>query len=112
MKTMASFTPCKLLVILLAGALVGGAVAAWSWWAPAADTAADEAPQSAVTPPDGWTTAAPRDEIRPEFAYDPKDGPDGKGCFLIKADQRAGLAGCWKKTFPVTGRKQYHFKAS
>src|SRR5262249_34847833 len=46
-----------------------------------------------------------------EFAYDPRGGPDGKGCFLIKADRREGLAGCWKKTFPVTGGKHYRFHA-
>src|SRR5436189_62960 len=27
------------------------------------------------TPPEGWTTAAPRAEIRPEFSYDPEGGP-------------------------------------
>ncbi len=46
-----------------------------------------------------------REEIRPEFAYDPK------GIFVIKADQREGLAGCWTKTFPVTGGKHYRFTA-
>lgn len=62
--------------------------------------------------PDGWTTAAPRDEIRPQFAFDPKGGPDGAGCFVVRADQREGLDGCWKKTFPVQGGKYYRFESS
>ena len=61
--------------------------------------------------PEGWTTAAPREEIRPAFAYDPAGGPDGKGCFVIEADQREGLHGCWTKTFPVTGGRHYRFQA-
>ncbi len=68
-------------------------------------------PPTAVSAPDGWTTAAPRDEIRPAFAFDPQGGPDGHGAFVIKADQREGLDGCWTKTFPVTGGKYYHFRA-
>src|SRR5437868_11400861 len=70
------------------------------------------APQAGAKAPDGWITAAVRDEIRPEFAYDPRGGPDGKGCFLITADGREGLAGCWKKSLPVTGGKYYRFTAS
>jgi predicted amidohydrolase len=69
------------------------------------------APQSAETAPAGWTPAAPRDEIRPEFAFDPVGGPDGKHCFILRADRREGLAGFWKKTFPVTGGKHYQFTA-
>jgi predicted amidohydrolase len=99
-------------VFLLAGAVTGGAVFAWSGWAPTSNTSADAVPQGAATPPAGWTTASPRDEIRPEFAYDPQGGVDGKGCFIIKADQREGLAGCWKKAYPVTGGKHYRFLAS
>ncbi|MCL5282886.1 MAG: carbon-nitrogen hydrolase family protein [Planctomycetes bacterium] len=62
--------------------------------------------------PEGWTAAAPRDEIRPQFAFDAKGGPDGTGCFTIRADQREGLDGCWKKTFPVQGGKYYRFETS
>jgi predicted amidohydrolase len=68
-------------------------------------------PDSAAKAPKGWTASAPRDEIRPTFAYDADGGPDGKGCFVIKADQREGLDGCWTKAFPVTGGKHYHFRA-
>jgi predicted amidohydrolase len=68
-------------------------------------------PGTKGTAPDGWTAAAPRDDIRPAFGYEPTEGPDGKGCFLIQADQREGLAGCWRKAFPVTGGKHYRFEA-
>ncbi|MFL5339611.1 MAG: carbon-nitrogen hydrolase family protein [Gemmataceae bacterium] len=53
--------------------------------------------------PAGWTTAAPRDEIRPAFAYD-------NGAFVITSD-RDGLDGCWTKSFPIDGGKYYHFVA-
>jgi hypothetical protein len=66
------------------------------------------APPSA---PDGWTTAAPRDEIRPAFAYEATGGPDGKGAFVITADHREGLDGWWTRTFPVEGGKHYRFQA-
>ncbi len=61
--------------------------------------------------PDGWTTAAPRGEIRPQFAFDPKVGPNGTGCFVIRADQREGLDGSWRKTFPIQGGKYYRFES-
>ncbi|HJZ53307.1 MAG TPA: hypothetical protein VKE74_00020, partial [Gemmataceae bacterium] len=61
--------------------------------------------------PDGWTPAAPRDEIRPAFGYDPTDGPDAKGCLVITADRRDGLDGCWTKSFLVVGGKHYRFEA-
>ena len=61
--------------------------------------------------PESWTTTAPRDEIRPQFAFDPKGGPDDTGCFLIRADQREGLDGCWRKTFPIQGGKYYRFES-
>jgi predicted amidohydrolase len=71
----------------------------------------DPPAQRAAAAPDGWTTGAPRDEIRPAFAYDPAGGPDGTGALVITADQRAGLDGWWTKTFPVTGGKHYRFQA-
>src|SRR5207249_1974124 len=78
-------------------------------WTRTADTAPPV--NDPETAPDGWTTAAPRDEIRPAFGYDPSGGPDGKGCFVITADRREGLAGFWKKSFPVAGGKHYRFEA-
>jgi predicted amidohydrolase len=80
-------------VLFLLGAALPGAVAAAS-------------PDAA---PAGWSVDCPRDEIRPEFAFDRQGGADGQGCLVIKADQREGLAGCWKKTFPVEGGKYYQF---
>jgi hypothetical protein len=64
----------------------------------------------AVAPPDGWTTFAPREEIRPRFGFDPRGGRDGKGGFVIEADEREGLHGCWTKTSPVAGGHVYQFQ--
>jgi predicted amidohydrolase len=61
--------------------------------------------------PDGWRTAAPREEIRPQFDYKPAGGRDGKGSLIIVADEREGLHGYWAKTFAVTGGKHYRFSA-
>lgn len=61
--------------------------------------------------PDGWTTAAPRQEIKPRFAYDQQCGPNGNGAFIIEHDQRDGLDGYWVKSFAVTGGKWYRFQA-
>lgn len=61
--------------------------------------------------PDGWHVDAPRDEIRPEFAYEPQGGPDGQGALVIQADDREGLDGGWIKTFPVVGGQCYRFSA-
>src|SRR5689334_11305491 len=68
-----------------------------------------DATQSATKAPEGWSAESPRDEIRPAFAFEPNGGPDGKGALRIMADQRDGLAGCWKKTFPIVGGKYYRF---
>jgi len=57
--------------------------------------------------PAGWSTASPRDEIRPEFAFEPHSGIAGKGCFIIRTDGREGLDGCWRKSFAVVGGKAY-----
>lgn len=64
-----------------------------------------------VRAPDGWTTAAPRDEIRPAFAYEPTGGGDGGGAFVITAARREGLDGYWTRTFPITGGRYYCFQA-
>ena len=53
--------------------------------------------------PDGWLPAAPRDEIRPRFAYDATGGPSGKGAFVITHDEREGLHGYVHTTLPVEG---------
>jgi len=62
--------------------------------------------------PEGWTTSAPREEIRPKFSYDAHGGRDGKGGFVIAADHREGLDGWWTKTFPVRGGMHYRFHAA
>jgi len=60
--------------------------------------------------PEGWAVASPRGEIRPDFAFDPKGGPEGQGAFVIRADGREGLDGAWVKTFPIQGGRYYHFQ--
>jgi predicted amidohydrolase len=72
---------------------------------------ADRGATSPVRAPDGWTTAAPREEIRPTFAYEPTGGVDDRGVFIITAEEREGLDGCWTKTFPITGGIHYRFQA-
>lgn len=60
--------------------------------------------------PDGWQARAIRNEIRPEFRFEPAGGPDGKGALVIRADARQGLHGYWTRTFPVTGGACYEFR--
>jgi predicted amidohydrolase len=59
--------------------------------------------------PDGWSHRAPREEIAPAFSYDPQGGPDRAGSFVIRTDEREGLIGHWRKTFPVSGGQHYRF---
>ncbi len=61
--------------------------------------------------PPGWSTQAPREELRPQFAYARQGGPKGEGAFVITHEQREGLHGWWQKTFPISGGKYYHFRA-
>jgi predicted amidohydrolase len=63
------------------------------------------------TAADGWKAEAIRDEIRPDFSFDPAAGPDGQGALVITADGREGLDGCWTRTFPVAGDRWYRFRA-
>ncbi len=69
--------------------------------------AAEEPSQS--TAPEGWTIRSPRDEVRPQFSYDPAGGPEGQGCLVIAADDREGLVGYWEKTLPIEGGHYYEF---
>jgi len=41
--------------------------------------------------PEGWTTFAPREEIRPQFQHTETGGKSGHGAVAIRADERAGL---------------------
>lgn len=59
--------------------------------------------------PAGWETGAPRDEIRPQFAFEPQGGVDGAGALVIVADAREGLHGFWTRTFSVKGGQWYRF---
>lgn len=62
-------------------------------------------------PPPGWTTAVIRDEIAPQFRYDPSGGPGRDGCFVTESDSRPGLIGRWTRTYPVSGGQHYAFRA-
>lgn len=68
-------------------------------------------PEPEVPLPDDWTTAAPRQELRPNFKYDPQGGLNGKGAFVITSDGREGLHGWFQGFFPVTGGNSYRFYA-
>ena len=57
-----------------------------------------------AAPPDGWTTSQPRPGASgPKFSFDAHGGRDGKGEFVIAADERDGLDGWWTTTVPVKG---------
>ncbi|MGO8700268.1 MAG: carbon-nitrogen hydrolase family protein [Limisphaerales bacterium] len=62
-------------------------------------------------PPEGWKTAAPREELRPAFSFEPNGGPKQDGSFVIAHDQREGLDGWFQKSFSVTGGAYYRFAA-
>jgi predicted amidohydrolase len=62
---------------------------------------------TAKTPaPEGWTSQAPREEIRPTFSV------EGKGALVISHDKREGLQGSWNRTFDVEGGRHYRFRAT
>src|ERR1043165_3112634 len=61
--------------------------------------------------PVGWSTAAPRDEIKPLFRYEPTGGRGGREAFIISGDQRDGTSGWGQKTFDIEGGKAYSFSA-
>jgi predicted amidohydrolase len=67
-------------------------------------------PSKALDAPPGWSSAAPREELRPEFAYHTDRGRGGKGALVIEHDAREGLDGFWTKTFPVAGGEFYRFE--
>lgn len=58
-----------------------------------------------------WTTAAPREEISPQFQSVETGGKSGHGALVIRADERAGLHGWWQKTFSVTPGQYFRFSA-
>jgi predicted amidohydrolase len=62
--------------------------------------------------PNGWQTVAPRDEIRPEFSFEPRGGPMKAGSMVVTHDHRDGLDGWFEKSFAVSGGDYYHFHAA
>jgi predicted amidohydrolase len=90
----------------LAGLLLLAAAGWLAWAAPGTDRKGTDAAGT----PDGWTTASPRDEIRPAFSYEPSGGSGAEGAFVIKHDRREGLDGFCTKTFPVRGGHYYRFE--
>jgi predicted amidohydrolase len=60
---------------------------------------------------EGWTSAAPRDELRPAFRYQDEGGRDSKGVLVIQTDDREALDGYWMKDFKVQGGEHYQFQA-
>jgi len=65
----------------------------------------------ATPAPDGWQAVSPRDEIRPQFSYNPKGGPAREGCLVIRTGPLEGFDGHWARTFPVRGGQCYRFCA-
>jgi predicted amidohydrolase len=109
MKLMKQMTRRHMVLVLIVTASAVASARLIPWKDGGLVSAAEAADIKAA--PDGWEAVSPREEIRPEFAFDPK-GPDGKAALIIKADRREGLAGFWKKTFPVTGGNYYQFMAT
>ena len=64
---------------------------------------------SATKGPQGWEAVSVREEIRPEFFTKEQGGPNGELLLGIRADDREGLDGAWRKTFAVTGGAHYRF---
>ncbi len=61
--------------------------------------------------PDGWTADSPRDEIRPDFFYEPDGGPNKTGCFVMIAKAQSEDMGRWTNTVPVVGGRYFSFRA-
>ena len=59
--------------------------------------------------PEGWTSFAKRDEVRPQFRYDQSGGPAGEPVLVIAADGREGLDGAWVKSYFLEGGATYRF---
>jgi predicted amidohydrolase len=95
---MRRFTRAPSLVVWF-GAIVLSAIAVS---APAAEGRGDT---------EGWTTATPRDELRPAFRYEPAGGRGGQSRLIIETDQRDGLDGHWEKDLKVEGGAWYRFQA-
>lgn len=91
-------------IILLLSALLSPLAASSGQGATTAATPVGEVPN-------GWQTSAPREEVRPEFAYESRRGRNGGGAFVIEHDGREGLDGYWTRSLPVQGGQFYRFEA-
>jgi predicted amidohydrolase len=75
------------------------------------------AAQSARSPaaeqvsPHGWSSGAPREELRPTFRFEPTGGPTKGPVWIIAADERPDQDGYWQTSFPVIGGHYYRFGA-
>ncbi|MCS7469868.1 hypothetical protein NZK35_24720 [Stieleria sp. ICT_E10.1] len=57
-----------------------------------------------------WTSVAPREEIEPIFQSKPSADGDPTGLeLIIRADDRQGLSGHWRRSVPVVGGRHYQF---
>lgn len=61
--------------------------------------------------PRGWSTGAPRAEISPEFAHEPRSGPSGGSALVVRSGDHVGEDGYWRRTFSITGGEWYAFSA-
>ncbi len=61
--------------------------------------------------PEGWSEESPREEIRPDFVYLAKGGPQGAGSLVLEGRSHKGAVGWWQKTFDVEGGLTYRFEA-
>jgi len=59
---------------------------------------------AAADAPEGWTTWAPRDEIKPAFRFDAQ-----AKTLIIESDAQEGRQGRWTRTMTVDGGKTYRF---
>lgn len=97
----------KQIVFLVALVMLAGFVATET----VKTTNAEPAAKAAGAAPEGWTSGAPREEIRPHLTFHSTGGRDGKGSFVIQHDEREGLHGFWTKTFELKGGQHYRFQA-
>ncbi len=68
------------------------------------------APKSDTPIPADWHAAAPRDEIRPQFSFDPSGGPNAEGALVIAAADSVGQHGWFRTTIAISGEQHYHFR--
>jgi predicted amidohydrolase len=59
----------------------------------------------------GWHASSPREEIRPEFHFDVKGGPNGASCYVIRTGPQEGQDGSWNRAFSIEGGRYYRFSA-